>query len=82
MVKLEDFLKKKNQQTTKMHAKLQKMLRVAKMLNKGDLFYIIRLYEPGDEISNIVVCATNKASDQPAHTRRLIRVFAFRLNIL
>ena len=34
------------------------------------------------EISNNVVCATSKASDQPAHTRSLIRVFASRLNIL
>ena len=32
------------------------------------------------EISNNVVCATSKASDQPAHTRSLIRVFASRLN--
>ena len=29
-----------------------------------------------------VVCTTNKASDQPAHTRSLIRAFASRLNIL
>ena len=28
--------------------------------------------EPVHEISNNVVCATSKASDQPAHTRRLI----------
>ena len=33
------------------------------------------------EISNNVVCATSKASDQPAHTRSLIRAFAIRLNI-
>ena len=38
--------------------------------------------EPRHEISNNVVCATNKASDQPAHTRSLIRAFASRLNIL
>ena len=38
--------------------------------------------EPGHEISNNVVCATGKALDQPAHTRRLIRAFANRLNIL
>ena len=31
--------------------------------------------EPVHEISNNVVCATSKASDQPAHTRILIRVF-------
>ena len=35
--------------------------------------------EPRHEISNNVVCATSKASDQPAHTRRLIRTFACRL---
>ena len=29
-----------------------------------------------------MVCATSKASDQPAHTRSLIRAFASRLNIL
>ena len=30
--------------------------------------------EPQHEISNNVVCATSKASDQPAHTRSLIRL--------
>ena len=34
------------------------------------------------EISNNVVCATSKASDQPAHTRSLIRAFASRLSKL
>ena len=29
--------------------------------------------EPRHEISNNVVCATSKASDQPAHTRSLIK---------
>ena len=38
--------------------------------------------EPWHEISNKLVCATNKASDQPANTRRLIRAFASRLHIL
>ena len=42
-------------------------------------FYII---EPVREISNNLVCATSKASDQPAHTRSLIRTFASRLSIL
>ena len=41
-----------------------------------------RAYEPRHEISNNMVCATIKGSDQPAHTRRLIRDFASRLNIL
>ena len=40
------------------------------------------LFEPVHEISNNVVCATSKASDQPAHTRSLIRAFACRLSIL
>ena len=34
------------------------------------------------EISNNVVCATNTDSDQPAHTRSLIRAFASHLNII
>ena len=34
------------------------------------------------EISNNMVCATSKGSDQPAHTRSLTRAFAGRLNIL
>ena len=38
--------------------------------------------EPVREISNNMVCATSKASDQPAHTRSLIRAFASRLSIL
>ena len=33
-------------------------------------------------LSRNVVCATSKGSDQPAHTRRLIRAFATHLNIL
>ena len=49
-----------------------------------DLF--LRVYkiiiEPQHEISNNVVCATSKASDQPAHMRSLIRAFARRLYIL
>ena len=45
-------------------------------LNKG----IIN--EPVHEIYNNVVCATSKASDQPAHTRSLIRAFADRSSIL
>ena len=38
--------------------------------------------EPVHEISNNVVCRSIKASDQPAHTRSLIRAFASRLSIL
>ena len=42
----------------------------------------VLLIEPQHEISNDVVRATSKASDQPAHTRSLIRAFASRLYIL
>ena len=38
--------------------------------------------EPQHEISNNVVCATSKSSDQPVHTPSLIRAFASGLNIL
>ena len=40
------------------------------------------LNEPQHVISNNVVCATSKGSDQPAHTHSLIRAFASCLNIL
>ena len=40
------------------------------------------IIEPVHEISNNDVCATSNASDQPAHTRSLIRSFASRLSIL
>ena len=43
---------------------------------------IFHSFEPVHEISNNVVCATSKGSDQPAHTCSLIRAFASRLNIL
>ena len=39
-------------------------------------------FEPRHEISNNVVSATSKASDQPAHTGSLIRAVASRVNIL
>ena len=42
----------------------------------------LKQLEPVHEISNNVVCATSKASDQPAHTRSLIKAFASRLSIL
>ena len=43
---------------------------------------IVFVFEPVHEISNDVVCATSKVSDQPAHTRSLIRAFPSRLSIL
>ena len=47
-----------------------------------DYLPILIRYEPVHEISNKLVCATSKASDQPTHTRSLIRAFASRLSIL
>ena len=38
--------------------------------------------KPVHEISNNVVCATSKSSDQPVHMRSLINAFASRLSIL
>ena len=40
------------------------------------------IYEQQHEISNNVVFATSKDSDQPAHMHSLIRAVAGRLNIL
>ena len=53
-------------------------------IENGEYYKITRkiLFGPRHEISNNVVCATSKGSDQPAHTRSLIRAFASRLNIL
>ena len=47
-----------------------------------DKYARVKPFEPVHEISNKVVCATSKASDQPAHARSLIRTFASRLSIL
>ena len=44
--------------------------------------FFVLIFEPVHEISNNVVCATSKASDQPVHTRSLIRAFASHLSIL
>ena len=49
--------------------------RGSKWDNKENVY----IYDPRHEISNDVVYATSKASDQPAHTRSLIRAFASRL---
>ena len=40
------------------------------------------IYEPRHEISNNVVWATAKASDQPVHMPSLIRAFACHLSII
>ena len=53
----------------------------ALFLKVQDYILKSKIFEPRHEISNNVVCATSKGSDQPAHTRKLIRAFAGRLNI-
>ena len=55
--------------------KTKSMDRLKKCLTK-------KINEPQHEISNNVVGATSKGSDQPVHMRSLIRAFASRLNIL
>ena len=60
-------------------------VQIEKILMCPNTIYLIRrpiISEPRHKISNNVVCATSKGSDQPAHTRSLIRAFASRLNIL
>ena len=45
-------------------------------LMSSQVFIQSRTFEPWHDISKNVVCATSKASDQPAHTRSLTRAFA------
>ena len=45
-------------------------------ITSSSLYCYRQIYELRHEISNNVVCATSKASDQPSHTRSLIRAFA------
>ena len=57
-------------------------LKLFKILGKRSGRHVFLIFESVHEISNNVVCATSKASDQPAHTRSLIRAFASRFSIL
>ena len=64
---------------TYMHKTVHSQIKMDKCHNGP----VVQYYnEPVYEISNNEVCTTSKASDQPAHTRRLIRAFASRLSIL
>ena len=59
---------------------LIQLIRIWKSIrNKWPLW--VKVYEPWHEVSNNVVCATSKASAQPAQKLSLIRAFASRLNI-
>ena len=66
--------------TRNLAARIQKVWK--KMELKPKIRLKASLYEPQHNISNNVICATSKGSDQPAHTCSLIRAFAGRLNIL
>ena len=74
--------------TLKFETTLQKSIRMGITIFKFSFGAVYRRinswksYEPVHEISHNVVCATSKASDQPAHTRSLISAFASRLSIL
>ena len=57
-------------------------LHIVLVAGQADVCLFLLTYEPVHESSNNVVCATSKASDQPAHTRSLIRAFASHLSIL
>ena len=56
---------------TKIYNTTQNMTRVNDIILHVSL--ILDIIEPWHGISNNVVCATSKASDQPAHTHYLIR---------
>ena len=58
------------------------LLTVLKESRTVCLYKISGIHVFRNEISNNVVCAASKGSDQPAHMRCLIRATASRLNIL
>ena len=74
-------LKRDQQDERKVHNEVNSTI-IALLEIKGQHYLNANEYGPRHEISNNVVCTTSKASDQPAHTRSLIRAFASRLNIL
>ena len=74
--------KRKRTITATWHSGDNKSKATSTLFPSGMIAEIERTNEPLHEISNNAVCATSKASDQPAHTRSLSRAFASRLNIL
>ena len=65
-----------------MHCKFSNLKFLKPSYNSWRFFVVVILFEPWHVISNNVVCAISKGSDQPAHTHSLIRAFACRLNML
>ena len=80
LLSLDKVYNKMEKKTTYTHAQEQLFLSTLSVYILGQIR--VNIYEPRHEISNNVVCATSKASDQPAHMRSLIRTFASCLNIL
>ena len=75
------FLKFANRQCSHQPVQLQRLAIILKFCMKQVQLKIVPsreqiTNEPWHEISNNVVCAISKASDQPAHTRSLVRAFA------
>ena len=56
--------------------------RIGSLLKSCKVSDFTKNFKPVHEISNNKVCATSKASDQPAHTGSLIRASASGLSIL
>ena len=54
-------------------------IKVATIVIDTATLHLHKPYEPRHEISNNVVCAASKGSDQPAHTHSLIRAFCWLL---
>ena len=62
---------------------LHEFIRYSPLISWGPAFHkTLFIIEPRHEISNNVVYATSKDSDQPAHLCSLVRAFASRFNIL
>ena len=76
------ILKKKSADDNKKNWKITQCAKCFTVNTLAASQRIANIYEQRHDISNNVVCATIKASDQPAHMHSLIRAFACRLNIL
>ena len=55
-------------------------VKLCDLLNQSEEHLV--LFEPGHSDSNKITCTPNEVADQPAHLRRLIRIFDVRLTML
>ena len=79
--------RRKNVSTPKRFSTSEHVLLDALLTNTDDIccnwrFKKLNIFELRHEISDNVVCATSKGSDQPAHMRSQIRAFTSCLNVL